>query len=188
MPASGQLFLCSHDYQSIDVLGCVHLAPFLRLISIQSTQIAVVTSDANTWLHNLFTNQSGRNWIGWTDTIVTSGNSSAIARIQDYLREGGAVFIFYERWRMSSGVWHILKALDRPVQVQAIRLSLGEHITPLTWRGTEWRRIQDNFQFMWQMALYRPSIEMSRRALSVRRLRSLNSDGFKRYLFRVLYR
>ncbi len=49
-------------------------------------------------------------------------NMSAANQIQTHLENGDSVFIFYEKHRMSAGIWHILNNLQHDVEINVVRI------------------------------------------------------------------
>lgn len=57
---------------------------------------------------------------------------SATTQIQSRLENGDTVFVFYEKHRMSSGVWHVLNNLQHNVEINVARIVIRNAPTT-TW-------------------------------------------------------
>ena len=117
----GQLFLCTHRYQFVDAIQIVKYIWKDKHI-LKSNNIAVITSSQSVNIVSaklFFKLVYDIN----LDIIITKReNMSATTQIQSHLENGDTVFVFYEKHRMSSGVWHILNNLQHNVEINVARI------------------------------------------------------------------
>jgi hypothetical protein len=126
----GQLFLCTHRYQFVDAMQILKYVWKHKNI-LSTNNIAVITSSqsANIVSAKLFfklvydINLS---------VVISKRDMSAATQIQSHLENGDTVFVFYEKHRMSSGVWHVLNNLQHNVEINVARIVIRNAPTT-TW-------------------------------------------------------
>lgn len=117
----GQLFLCSHRYQFIDAIQITkYLWKHKNVLN--SNNMVVVTSSQSVnvescqLLFKLLYN------INLSIIVSKRDNMSVANKIQSHLENGDSIFIFYEKHRMSAGIWHILNNLQHDVEINIARI------------------------------------------------------------------
>ena len=127
----GQLFLCSHRYQFVDVIHLMmHVLVNKHLV--KSKNVALVTSSQTI---NVEASQLiGRIFYDFNISVIVTkrDKQSAANQIQSHLENGDTVFIFYEKHRISAGIWHTLNNLNHNVEINTANIFIrGAPIT--TW-------------------------------------------------------